>query len=60
MGVPRVVHVVHETEYHYEAPVSQSWQLAHLAPRACARLAAPALQVFARPRAGNFRYRLDR
>jgi transglutaminase-like putative cysteine protease len=33
----RVVHVLHETEYHYEAAVSQSWQLAHLSPRACAR-----------------------
>ncbi|MEI7444590.1 MAG: transglutaminase family protein [Burkholderiales bacterium] len=33
----RVVHVLHHTEYRYEAPVSQSWQLAHLRPRATAR-----------------------
>jgi transglutaminase-like putative cysteine protease len=37
MGSPRTVHVLHETEYRYEAPVSQSWQLAHLSPRVCAR-----------------------
>jgi transglutaminase-like putative cysteine protease len=33
----RVVHVLHHTEYRYEAPVAQSWQLAHLRPRATAR-----------------------
>ena len=33
MGPSRVVHVLHVTEYRYEAPVAQSWQLAHLQPR---------------------------
>ena len=33
----RVVHVLHHTEYRYEAPVAQSWQLAHLRPRPTAR-----------------------
>jgi transglutaminase-like putative cysteine protease len=31
-----VVHVLHATEYRYEAPVAQSWQLAHLRPRSTA------------------------
>lgn len=34
---PRIVRVLHHTEYRYEAPVSQSWQLAHLQPRETAR-----------------------
>ncbi|MCA3181443.1 MAG: transglutaminase family protein [Burkholderiales bacterium] len=29
--------MLHHTEYRYEAPVAQSWQLAHLRPRATAR-----------------------
>lgn len=29
----RIVHVLHHTAYRYEAPVAQSWQLAHLQPR---------------------------
>jgi transglutaminase-like putative cysteine protease len=29
----RLVHVLHHTAYRYEAPVAQSWQLAHLRPR---------------------------
>jgi len=33
MSVPRRIHVLHHTEYRYGAPVSQSWQLAHLRPR---------------------------
>ncbi len=33
IAAPRTVHVLHHTEYRYEAPVSQSWQLAHLRPR---------------------------
>ena len=31
------MHVLHHTEYRYEAPVAQSWQLAHLRPRPTAR-----------------------
>jgi transglutaminase-like putative cysteine protease len=34
---PRIVHVLHHTAYRYEAPVSQSWQLAHLRPRETVR-----------------------
>jgi transglutaminase-like putative cysteine protease len=30
---PRRLHVRHHTAYRYEAPVAQSWQLAHLTPR---------------------------
>ncbi len=29
----RIVQVLHHTSYRYAAPVAQSWQLAHLAPR---------------------------
>ena len=33
MTAARRIHVLHHTEYRYSAPVSQSWQLAHLRPR---------------------------
>jgi transglutaminase-like putative cysteine protease len=46
----RVVHVLHHTEYRYEAPVSQSWQLAHLRPRASARQRVLAHRLSVSPR----------
>jgi transglutaminase-like putative cysteine protease len=48
---PRFVHVVHHTSYKYEAPVAQSWQLAHLRPRDLPRqrLRAHRLDIEPRP-----------
>jgi transglutaminase-like putative cysteine protease len=47
----RRVHVLHETRYSYENPVSQSWQLAHLRPRELPgqRLVGHALRIEPRP-----------
>lgn len=44
-------HVVHDTHYRYDSPVSLAQQLAHLWPRACAwqRCTAQALQVSPEP-----------
>ena len=48
---PRIVHVLHETEYRYSSPVTQSWQLAHLRPRETTgqRLLSHRLDVSPRP-----------
>ena len=47
----RAIHVLHHTEYRYEAPVAQSWQLAHLRPRhrGCQRLLSHVLEITPRP-----------
>jgi transglutaminase-like putative cysteine protease len=47
----RLVHVLHHTSYRYEAPVAQSWQLAHLRPRDLPRqrLRAHRLDIEPRP-----------
>jgi transglutaminase-like putative cysteine protease len=48
---PRRIQIVHQTRYHYELAVAQSWQLAHLRPRdgGCQRLLSHTLEITPRP-----------
>lgn len=52
-------HIVHETTYSYESPVSLSRQLLHLTPRTCAWQRCLRHQITVEPEASAARERLD-
>jgi transglutaminase-like putative cysteine protease len=56
---PRLVHVLHQTSYRYEAPVAQSWQLAHLRPRELPRQRLRAHRLDIEPRPDWLEERID-
>jgi transglutaminase-like putative cysteine protease len=56
---PARYHIVHETIYSYESPVSLSRQLLHLTPRDCAWQRCLAHQITVDPTVTAVRERLD-